>query len=117
MCLQPRTVDAGCAKKSAVIAGDRTVGLAGPNYDGGDAAIGDSVIVYIFIRQAQLPLTQIHGEIGVDGKTLSPEEIAVVVNAFVIGVDAEGGVAADRRVDVRRDVPCSEGIDAGRSDC
>ena len=106
MRLEASLVHAGNAEKGIAEAFDRAIGLARSGRDRRDAAIGDALVIDIFIGQPSLPATaEVDRQIGVHGVALALEEVPVVVEALVGGVDPERRILADRGVDVSRHVP------------
>ena len=107
-------IDAGNPEECIPVAGKRP-GLARRSAgQRGDAAIGDAIVIDIFIGKPGLPApAQINREVGVDRKSLAVDMVAKAVQRLIFGVDAKRGCAADRQVQIARNIPTAKAGDTG----
>ena len=89
MRLQRRPVDTRDAEELAVITRNRSVRLTSGGRNRRHTTIGYAVVMDIFIRQAKFPVrAQLRREIGVQGVSFAADEIAMVVETFIDGVES-----------------------------
>ena len=95
MRLKAGTIDTGDAEKLVPITADWTIWLPCDRRYRWYAAVCHAVVIYVFIRQAQLPIrAKRHGQIRVPSVTLTAYKIAVALKAFVNCVHPNGGIVA-----------------------
>ena len=107
MGLKTRAVHVGHTKESVAMTGQRLA------VQRRDAAIGNAIIVNVLIGNPRLPARgQFERDVGVHRVALAVEEIAVVVQFLVEGVQAECRAFGNGRVHVGSDFPCAKRVDA-----